>query len=101
MTQKGIVTILNSLKVAHEKFTWSGKEILHIDSYGVHRWHGFWLNDLDARESFPLSTEFRLARLFKRVNYQDALSCAHDLSFAPSCESTSVLPLVCAQGFIP
>jgi len=67
LTQKGIVTILNSLKVAHEKFTWSGKEIPHIGSYGGHKWHGFWLKDLDAREAFPLSTEFRLARLCKQT----------------------------------
>jgi len=33
--------VLNSLKVAHEKFTWNGKEIPHIGSYGGHRWHGF------------------------------------------------------------
>ena len=62
MTQKGNNNILNNLKVAHEKFTWSGKEIPHIGSYGGHKWHGFWLKDLDAREAFPLSTEFRLAR---------------------------------------
>ena len=29
-----------------------------IGSYGGHRWHGFWLKVLDAREAFPLSTEF-------------------------------------------
>ena len=62
MTQKGNNNILNNLKVAHEKFTWSGKEIPHIGSYGGHKWHGFWLKDLDAREAFPLSKEFRLAR---------------------------------------
>ena len=56
---------MNNLKVAHEKFTWSGKEIPHIGSYGGHRWYGFWLKVLDAREAFPLSTEFRLARLFE------------------------------------
>ena len=65
MTQKGIVTILNSLKVAHENFTWSGKEIPHIGSYGGHKWHGFWLKVLDAREAFPLSTRLWLARLFE------------------------------------
>ena len=53
---------MNNLKVAHEKITWSGKEIPHIGSYGGHKWHGFWLKDLNAREAFPLSTEFRLAR---------------------------------------
>ena len=47
---------MNNLKVAHEKFTWNGKEIPHIGSYGGHNWHGFWLKDLDAREAFPLST---------------------------------------------
>jgi len=67
LTQKGNNNILNNLKVAHEKFTWSGKEIPHIGSYGRHKWHGFWLKDLDAREAFPLSTEFRLARLCKQT----------------------------------
>ena len=62
MTQKENNNILNNLKVAHEKFTWNGKEIPHIGSYGGHGWHGIWLKDLDAREAFPLSTEFRLAR---------------------------------------
>ena len=38
-----------------------------IGSYGGHRWHGFGLKDLDAREAFPLSTEFRLARLCKQT----------------------------------
>ena len=71
MTQKGVIKVLNSLKVAHEKFTWNGKEIPHIGSYGGHRWHGFWLKVLDAREAFPLSTEFRLARLFEaNTGYQ-------------------------------
>ena len=54
---KGNNKVLNSLKVAHEKITWSGKEIPHIGSYGGHKWHGFWLNVLDAREAFPLSTD--------------------------------------------
>jgi len=67
LTQKGNNNILNNLKVAHEKFTWSGKEIPHIVSYGGHKWHGFWLKDLYAREAFPLSTEFRLARLCKQT----------------------------------
>ncbi len=63
LTQIRSNKVLNSLKVAHEVFTWIGKEIPHIGSYGGHKWHGFWLKDLDAREAFPLSTEFRLARL--------------------------------------
>ena len=59
---------MNILKVAHDQFTWSGGEIPHIGRYGGHRWHGFWLRVLDAREAFPLSTEFRLARLFKKTH---------------------------------
>ena len=55
---------MNILKVAHENFTWSGRKIPHIGRYGGHRWHGFWLKVLDAQAAFPLSTEFRLARLF-------------------------------------
>ena len=50
------------LKIAHEKFTWSGKEIPHIGSYGGHKWHGFWLKDLDAQEAFPLSTVVKARR---------------------------------------
>jgi len=36
-----------------------------IGSYGGHKWHRFWLKDLDAREAFPLSTRLWLARLFE------------------------------------
>ena len=53
---------MNSLKVAHEVFTWNGRK---YGSYGGHKWHGFWLKVLDAQEAFPLSTRFRLARLFE------------------------------------
>ena len=63
MTQKGILIVLNDLKVSHEKFTWSGKEIPHIGSYGGHKWHGFWLKDLDAREAFPLSTGVKASKV--------------------------------------
>jgi len=35
--------------VAHEVFTWSGKEIPHIGSYGGHKWHGFWLARLGSK----------------------------------------------------
>ena len=38
-----------------------------VGSYGGHKWHRFWLKVLDAREAFPLSTEFRLARLCKQT----------------------------------
>ena len=56
---------MNSLKVAHEVFTWNGRKYHIIGRYGGHKWHGFWLKVLDAREVFPLSIEFRLARLFE------------------------------------
>ena len=36
-----------------------------VGRYGGHKWHSFWLKDLDAREVFPLSTRLRLARLFE------------------------------------
>ena len=67
MTQKGNNNILNNLKVAHEKFTWSGKEIPHIGSYGGHKWHGFWLKDLDAREAFPLSTVVKASKVMQQA----------------------------------
>jgi len=79
LTQKGNNNILNNLKVAHEKFTWNGKEIPHIGSYGGHGWHGIWLKDLDAREAFPLSTEFRLARFYvSKHEYQPIHQVLHD-----------------------
>ena len=54
-----------------KKFTWNGENHHIIGRYGGHRWHGFWLKGLDAREAFPLSTEFRLARLFEaNTGYQ-------------------------------
>ena len=34
--------IFKVLKVAHDKFTWSGGEIPHIGRYGGHKWH-VWL----------------------------------------------------------
>ena len=56
---------MNSLKVAHEVFTWNGRKYHIVGRYGGHKWHGFLLKVLDIREAFPLSTEFRLARLFE------------------------------------
>ena len=49
------------LKVAHEKFTWSGSEIPHIGRYGGHWWKVL-AQGLDARVVFILSTGFRLAK---------------------------------------
>ena len=45
------------LKVAHEKFTWSGGEIPHIGRYGGHLWKAFG-SGLDARVVIILSTGF-------------------------------------------
>ena len=28
-----------------------------VGRYGGHKWHGFWLKVLDAREAFPLSVQ--------------------------------------------
>ena len=36
-----------------------------VGRYGGHKWHSFWLKDLDAREVFPLSTRLWLERLFE------------------------------------
>ena len=47
--QKTCLIILKVLKVAHEKFTWSGGEIPHIGRYGGHIWHtlvfGSWMHE--------------------------------------------------------
>ena len=50
--------ILNILKIAHEKFTWSGREIPHVGRYVDTNGKDFWLRELDAQEVFPLNTEF-------------------------------------------
>ena len=49
------------LKVAHEKFTWSGGEIPHIGRYCGHLWKVFG-SGLDARVVIILSTGFWLAK---------------------------------------
>ena len=67
MTQIRSNKVLNSLKVAHEIFTFNGSKYHIVGRYGGHKWHGFWAQVLDAREAFPLSTEFRLARLCKQT----------------------------------
>ena len=40
---------LKVLKVAHDKFTWSGGEIPHIGRYGGHNWQtlvfGSWMHE--------------------------------------------------------
>ena len=40
-----------------------GIAIVLIGRYGGHKWHRFWFKGVDAREEFPLSTGFWLARL--------------------------------------
>ena len=77
LTQIRSNKVLNSLKVAHEVFTWNGRKYHIIGRYGGHNWHGFWLKVLDAREAFPLSTEFRLARLFEANTSMNRYSKTH------------------------
>jgi len=64
LTQIRSNKVLNCLKVAHEVFTWNGRKYHIVGRYGGHKWHRFWLKVLHAREAFPLSTGFKLARLF-------------------------------------
>ena len=33
--------ILKVLKIAHEKITWSGREIPHVGRYGGYRWQRY------------------------------------------------------------
>ena len=54
--------VLKVLKVAHKIFTWSGGKIPHIGRYGGHKWHGFLVQGLDAREALSVQV-FWLARL--------------------------------------
>ena len=49
------MSILNILKVAHDKFTWSVKEIPHIGIM-VDALERLVSRILDARSAFPLST---------------------------------------------
>ena len=59
--QKG--EFLKVLKIAHENFTWSGREIPHVDGMVNTNGKDIWLRELDARAVFPLSTEFWLSRI--------------------------------------
>jgi|HigsolmetaGSP11D_1036233.scaffolds.fasta_scaffold14795_1 hypothetical protein len=43
LTQIRSNKVLNSLKVAHEIFTWNGRKYHIVGRYGGHKWHGFWL----------------------------------------------------------
>ena len=47
---------LKVLKVAHDKFTWSGGEMPRIGRYGGHNWKTFGFWKLDARVELILST---------------------------------------------
>ena len=42
------INYFEGLKVAHEKFTWSGSEIPRIGRYGGHLWKVFFGSGLDA-----------------------------------------------------
>ena len=41
LTQIRSNKVLNSLKVAHEVFTWNGRKYHIVGRYGGHKWHGF------------------------------------------------------------
>ena len=41
LTQIRSNKFLNSLKVAHEIFTWNGRKYHIVGRYGGHKWHGF------------------------------------------------------------
>ena len=43
LTQIRSNKVLNSLKVAHEIFTWNGRKYHIVGRYGGHKWLGFWL----------------------------------------------------------
>jgi len=43
LTQIRSNKVLNSLKVAHEIFTWNGRKYHIVGRYGGHKWDGFWL----------------------------------------------------------
>ena len=68
-----------------------------VGRYGGHKWHSFWLKDLDAREVFPLNTRLRLARLFEANTSMNQYSktyirtyCKHykTLHCLPCCSNT-------------
>ena len=41
------------LKVAHDKFTWSGKEIPHVGRYGGHKWQRYLAQGFGYTRSIP------------------------------------------------
>ena len=51
MAQKG--EILKVLKIAHENFTWSGREIPHVGRYGGHKWQRFLAQGVGCTRSIP------------------------------------------------
>ena len=45
--------ILNILKIAHEKFTWSGREIPYAGRYGGHKWQRILAQGVGCTRSIP------------------------------------------------
>ena len=45
--------ILKVLKIAHENFTWSGREISHVGRYGGHKWKIFLVHGVGCTRSIP------------------------------------------------
>jgi len=56
LTQIRSNKVLNSLKVAHEIFTWNGRKYHIVGRYGGHKWHGFWLK-FWMHEKYSLSVQ--------------------------------------------
>ena len=51
------------LKVAHDKVTWSGKEIPYIGRYGGHKWQRYLAQGFGCTRSNP--SQYRVFRLSK------------------------------------
>ena len=45
--------ILKVLKIAHEKFIWSGKEIPHVGRYGGHKWQRYLAQGFGCTRTIP------------------------------------------------
>jgi len=56
LTQIRSNKVLNSLKVAHEIFTWNGRKYHIVGRYGGHKWHGSWLK-VRMHEKHSLSVQ--------------------------------------------
>ena len=65
------------LKIAHENFTWSGKEIPHIGRYGGHRWQRCLAQGFGCTRSIPSKCKvlIRLARFIANISVERYKQC--------------------------